>query len=288
MTRIFDGFIVYDEIHLVRCRMRELADRDDVTHVCVEAHHTHQGADKTLRIAYRLQDSDRGGIDVDRFVLVAVPLPHPGGDRGGVGSPLYQVRERAQRQAILGAAVAAGAQPDDLLLVSDVDEICDSDTIDELARLASAPDARDYPDPARWAVASQTMYGMALDWRMEQPWLGTTASLIRYADPNRMRDARGPLRESDRANWVEGGWHLSWLGSPAEKVRKQQAFSHAELNHRTLNDFRAHIEDGRHSNDEQMVRVTQRAAENYPLWILEGNAPAKWWADEAAGIGTKL
>lgn len=134
------------------------------------------------------------------------------------------VREAWQRNAVLSGLPDAG--PDDLVLMSDVDEIPRASAI---RRMADDPDHRvfglrlgfyyfyvDYrnvegPEKAiTWTVAARRG---ELD--------RTSPNDLRYA----VRDQKVPARILD-----DGGWHFSYLMDEAGVRRKIAAFSHQEFN----------------------------------------------------------
>ena len=69
-------------------------------------------------------------------------------------------------------------------------------------------------------------------WNRHLIWPGpswdTCAYLAGYGiSPQEARDLRGPMIE--RGHIVEdGGWHLTWQGTPETRNRKLTSFSHAE------------------------------------------------------------
>ena len=106
---IHDCVMIRDELDMFQLRLEEMAGYD-VRHVVVESRVTHQGVPKPLHFT---ENQGRFKPWADRIVhIVAEDLPD-------AEDPW--VREHAQRDRALAAL--ADADPRDLVLISDVDEI---------------------------------------------------------------------------------------------------------------------------------------------------------------------
>jgi hypothetical protein len=120
------------------------------------------------------------------------------------------VREAFQRDGILRGLT--DARPNDLILISDVDEIPRPEVIESLRERLTTP------------VALGLHLGYyRVNLRSDKLW--TASAAVRYRDletPQSFRN-RQDLPIIDNA-----GWHLSYLGSTEAIVRKLLAFSHAE------------------------------------------------------------
>ncbi len=141
MTRTFDVFMFRDEVDLLECRLTELQDVPDLVHVIIEADVTH-GGNRPREFVY---PDHRARFEpwAERIVYVqATDLPD---------GPDAWDREHAQREWGWQALRAWDAQPDDIVLHGDLDEI---------------------PDPlaARWVKPRgvvrfrQRLYSFAVDW----------------------------------------------------------------------------------------------------------------------------
>jgi hypothetical protein len=213
--RVLDAFLYDGEAWAIRLRRDEL-DRIGmpVIRAAVIANRSHQGdVREQVDIAALTSSALEAGADVVHLVDLS---EYDDRGRGGVGSPDYQVRERRHRDGCADA-VRRIAQLNDLLLVSDADEIPHAWTVAE--RLTSLP-----PGPV--AVLAQRMFVWSLRWRYPGPWLGTTAIRWPGESPQDQRDLRG---RSECVVIEDGGWHLSWQGDRGTRLRKLRGFSHAEL-----------------------------------------------------------
>ena len=135
MSRIWDVFMYRDEVDMLECRLREL-DGKVHRHVLVESRTTHRGDPKPL---HYMENRERFAPWADRIVHIVADVP---------ASPDPWAREHAQRDA--ARLALRDADPDDMVLIADVDEIPS----------AAALDAR--PDRAVTLLQRLCMY--AVDW----------------------------------------------------------------------------------------------------------------------------
>ena len=223
--KVFDCCIFYNEIDLLRLRLDYLEDTVDAF-VVVEASKTHSGAEKPLFL------SEPKAVDVlNHPKLRRVVIDPPAGlDAWG--------RENYQRNAIRLGLEALGANAEDLILVSDVDEIPRLDAI----RAAKEMLLTDGPNTI--AIFEQRLFYFRLNyelvWSRKLPWLGTVMSKVGdNVAINSLRTtgrrARGrksigfdPSKKVLRVS--DGGWHFSYLGGDEELDAKLTAYSHQEHN----------------------------------------------------------
>lgn len=265
---IVDAFLYAGESDMLELRLRTLADVVDVC-VAVMSPVTHQGApapvwewSQPLKVLRRTHEHLR---------WFDFPNPPAVASRGGVGTADYQVIERWHRDQCKEAARIVGAQPDDIVMVSDVDEIPDPALVVELDV---------FVDQTGWCVLQQRFHSTALDLlHPQQPWLGTCASRFEDLSPQAMRDARGDRRRV--AECGPGGWHCSWFGTDQERQTKLDTFSHAELRGR-FDPTAARVQH-EHSNGEPLRRLTFVEMEHlsWPTPIIDGSfsVPKEWWVD---------
>lgn len=277
---IVDAFLYAGEVDMAELRIRTLLDHVDLfVPVCCSLTHQSQRAHPEVQIGELSSRIVRAGLPHDRIRPYTVGAHrYPAGERGGANTRYYQRIEREHRAGILPAvrAAAPGADPwTTLVLVSDVDEIPDPRYLDEEL------DAL-FDEGTRWAVCLQRFHSTYLDWLHPAPWWqGTTISRLADLDPQAMRDARTEEGALYRLGWPDlddwAGWHLSWLGTDAERQEKLETFSHAELGRRGYDPARAR-RLGEHSNGEPLRCMT--AAE-----ILDARWPGPirtvpdgWWS----------
>lgn len=250
--RIFDTFMINDELDMLECRLYELQDVDRLVHVAVEANVDHQDHPKP----YHLSDNlDRFAAWGDRLRVVrASGLPTAQQD------PDAWSREHAQRE--WAGAGMGDADPDDIVLHGDLDEIPT-----ELVVRNVRP---------RGAVAFEMRcYSMAVDWQHPDPWNGTVATTAgKVSTFSALRDGRNFSPRIPNA-----GWHLGWLGGPDAQLRKLNSFCHPEIAGRTLDGIERNLwlSEGWHVDGRKMIPVVVDGS--WPRWIVEKKCPPSWFRD---------
>lgn len=219
--KIFDCFPFFNEFDLLRLRIACLEDVVD-RFVVVEARQMHSGRPKPL---YLSESSAADLLRHPKVVVRAVDLPSGETDWG---------RDQFQRDRIGDVLAELGAAPQDLILVSDVDEI---------PTRAAVERARAYlrEDGGRTILAfEQRLFYFRLNfelvWSRKLPWLGTVAALRGQAasiNALRMtgrklrgRHARGFDPSARVFQLPDGGWHFSYLGG--DDALDQKLLAHQE------------------------------------------------------------
>ncbi len=221
--KIYDCVPFFNEFEQLRLRIAYLEDLVD-RFVVIEAHQTHTGKPKPLHLA------ESGAADLlghPKLVLRAVDLP--------VGYSDWE-REQYQRESIGGALKDIGASADDLVLVSDVDEIPARAAVARARAVLGAARERTI------LIFEQRMFYFRLNyelvWSRKMPWLGTAAALVGQAPSVnglrttgrniRGRHAQGYDRGARVLQLPGGGWHFSYLGDDEAFDRKLAAYAHQE------------------------------------------------------------
>lgn len=221
---IFDTFTFWAELDVLEIRLAELYPVVDYF-ILVEATHTHKGKEKPLFYA---ENRHRFARFNDKIIQVTVAdLPT---DTGGL-PPVWR-REMGQRQAILrGLPMAA---PDDIVLVSDLDEIP--------RREAVAALRGGFPD-GMVITFDQTLYYYNVNTSCTNlRWSGTRAAHaadVRVLTPDGvrwsgLRSHEYPIHarltgDSFGMPGKSAGWHLSYFGDVQHIQAKMRAFLHQEL-----------------------------------------------------------
>lgn len=203
-------------------------------------------------------------------------------DRGPAGTLFFQHIEKQHRDGILTAVKEVTTDPNAMVLCSDVDEIPTPDSIrraDKALRL----------NKGLWLVFEQRFHSGALDLlHPHQPWSGTCASRLEDCRPQAQRDDRATIGTPNQYRsvpWPDGGVHFSWFGTDAERARKLETFSHAELR------GRYDPAEGRrtrtHANGEELRVLTLEDTYglDWPLPLLDGSfEPPAWWFTEGSRV----
>ena len=254
VPHIWDAFMLNDDLDILECRLYELESIPNLTHIVVEAEVTHQDNPKPSHLSDNWSRFERWHDRIIRVWATGLPTARD--------APDPWAREHAQREWIGHGLVSGGAQREDILMQSDVDEI------------PSVLVARNLR-PNGLIALEQKLYCFAVDWEHPQKWYGTVASRVGHVSRfGAMRDARNAAPHIANA-----GWHLSWLGGDDANLRKLAAFCHPEVADRIHagltadgNRFR---ETGYHVDLQRMRPVD--VDESWPRWIVEKRCPDVWW-----------
>lgn len=206
---VYDLFLFNNELELLDLRLNELKDVVDF-HVLIEARQTHQLADKPLHY----NDNKSMFSEFSDKIIHEVIEEFP--SRLGRG---YAIAHYS-RNAMYGAL--SFCKPDDIILLSDADEIPRASKVKELADKAGPDD--------KWSFIQRTYCYWINGLRMER-WMGTV--LLNYECLNkhfngrldRVRYARKKRNSGFIAN---GGWHFSFLGGVDAVVSKLMAYTDNE------------------------------------------------------------
>jgi SAM-dependent methyltransferase len=235
MRKVFDCFTYNGEDDILAARLHELSGVVDFF-VIVEADCTFSGEPKALTF-----DAD----DV-RFAPFAARLRYvvvhdmPGDDAGSAVAPVlpaqkdwlrakpqtgHWVREKFQRNQVMRGL--ADSHPNDLVMVSDVDEIPRADVV----RLMRDDQAHDV-----FGLSLAFYYFYANYRNVEGPevasiWtVAATRARLETTTPDRLRmEVRNGVQPAILIG--DAGWHLSYMGMSDDDVRRKiSTFAHQEYN----------------------------------------------------------
>ena len=262
---IYDCFQYFNEDHLVDLRLNIL-DKFVNYFVISESNKTHQGKPKKLnfdinkfpkfknKIKYIIADYEKK-INFEK---------HTGGE-----SPI----EQHQRNALIDGI--RGASQDDLIILSDSDEIPDLSKINLIKK------------NKKYIAFSQKMFMYKLNLQNldESNWIGSR--ITKKKNISSMQELRNlkfknyPFWRLDKKNQqiINGGWHFSYLQSPEEILNKIKSFSHGEFNENTLD--KSKIENKISKNEDIFNRGFKlkkiEIDTTFPNYILENkNKYLKW------------
>lgn len=213
--RVFDAFIFNDELDLLEYRLQEIGDAVEAI-VLVESEWTFQGAPKPLTFR----------DNTARFARWAAKIVHIVVGERCIGLPWDQ--EAYQRNMILRGLTAA--RDDDIILVSDVDEIPRLSTIE---RLKAAP-----LQPNDLYALSFRYFRHFLNARLPLMWMRPVAlpyGILKSIGPNRARELMIKAEMPVPSLIHDAGWHFSSLGGVEAELRKYRENSHLELAERQPN-----------------------------------------------------
>ncbi len=217
---IYDCFQYFNEDHIVDLRLNILNKYVDYF-VISESTKTHQGKEKKInfkinnfgkfknKIKFIIADY-KGNVDFEK---------HVGGE-----SPI----EQHQRNSLIEGT--KDAHDDDLIILSDSDEIPDLKKLGEIKK------------EKKFIAFSQKMFMYKLNLQNveESNWIGSKITKKKYL--KNMQSLRN-LKFKDYPFWridkrsqqiINGGWHFSFLQSPDQILEKIKSYSHGEFNDSSL------------------------------------------------------
>ena len=246
---IYDTFLFFNEFALLDIRLQELEAVVD-KFVLVEATRTHSNCPKPL---YYTENRNRYAAFHDKIIHVVVEDTPDTPDAWAI--------ERFQRDCILRGL--AQCRPDDLILMSDVDEIPRASVVQQAVR--SMRYSRGFGANVLHALLKQRIVTRGLrHWlKRRHPYVRVFAltpyiyflncvcvdqtfpatRLVYYRDLGLPRD----LRRWHGEILPNGGWHFTCMGGVETVLEKIGAFAHQEYNtpdYADVNRLEAQIDQG--------------------------------------------
>ena len=212
---IYDCFQYFNEDHIIEMRMNILDKYVDYF-VISESTKTHQGKDKKLNFELKnFKKFEKKIIYVEANYIDEEIFNHTGGE---------SLVEQHQRNCIANGLKKA--QDNDLIILSDSDEIPDLKKLNEIK------------PKTKFTAFSQKMfmYKLNLQNLNESNWIGSKVCLKKnFPQPQKLRNLKFkeyPFWRFDKFNLqtIKGGWHFSFLQSAEDISKKIKSFSHGEFN----------------------------------------------------------
>jgi beta-1,4-mannosyl-glycoprotein beta-1,4-N-acetylglucosaminyltransferase len=203
--RIFDCFTFFNELELLKIRCEIMKELDPV-HILVEATTTHTGDRKPLYF-----DENLHMFKDYNITDVASELPNNGDTWRN---------ENAQRDKIMVGLNFEGAEDNDIVIISDLDEIPRPHSVRQF-------------DPEKMLVGALKMdkFSYFLNClEIAQGWESakiTTVKCLREQFGNSPQKLR---TGGFKTILLDAGWHWSWLGGVDKIMEKFQSFAHQESN----------------------------------------------------------
>jgi beta-1,4-mannosyl-glycoprotein beta-1,4-N-acetylglucosaminyltransferase len=262
---IYDCFQYFDEDHMVDLRLNILSKYVDYF-VISESTKTHQGKDKQINFDIKKFSKFKNKI---KFIIADYNKEIDFNNHSGGESPI----EQHQRNSLIKGI--KDASPDDLIILSDSDEIPD------LTKLI------DIDKDKKFIAFSQKMFMYKLNLQNlgESGWIGSKITKKKHITSmqnlRNLKFKKYPFWRIDKNNLqiINGGWHFSFLQTPSQILNKIKSFSHGEFNDNSMNEKK--IEEKILKNEDIFNRkITLKKVEldsNYPNYILENkNKFLKW------------
>ena len=216
--KIYDCFTFYNELDLLELRLAELYNKVD-HFVIVESNQTFTNRSKPWNFEL---NADRFNNYMDKIIYVRVKdMP---------GSSDAWVNERFQRDQILRGIKKA--KPNDLIMISDLDEIIRPRAIDHMVNSTATLFA------LRMSLHNFKFNYMRTSEGKYDVWaMAGRRSLFDDIAPDAFRQLRfnfngAPYqyRQDDIEVIEHGGWHFGYMGDKNWLLNKAQSFAHQEVN----------------------------------------------------------
>jgi beta-1,4-mannosyl-glycoprotein beta-1,4-N-acetylglucosaminyltransferase len=213
--KIIDCFIFANEVELLKYRLAVLYNVVD-KFVIVEAKHTFSGIEKEL--SYNKNKKLFQKYE-DKIIHIVVDLPYKQPDIDYTTDQQWQ-NEYTQRNAIMQGLVQIELAPEDIIIISDADEIPDPDNLKKVKEV----------DPGFTALRlEQDYYYYNLSSKFVDRWYYAVMIKYGYLMENRLTPQE--CRHAPRFGiFNKGGWHLSYFGDVSFIQKKIRSFSHQQYN----------------------------------------------------------
>jgi hypothetical protein len=218
LVRVYDCFTFYNEFDLLELRLKEHWNHVDYF-VISEANKTHQGHAKPFLLADNWERYSEFHSKIIHIKVDNMPT-----------DPNAWVLENFQRNAL--ARGLTNASPNDVMVVSDLDEIIRSDALDFM---------REDTEHTIWTTRCPMFY-YKLNYMMIAPQNFFTnavaAKVGKGFSPQDMRNLAIKYSQLPH-NYIDdevitlghGGWHFTYFGNTEHAANKLRNFAHQESNH---------------------------------------------------------
>ena len=265
---IYDCFQFFDEEHVLDLRFNILNEFVDFF-VIVESTTNHQGNLKKLNF-----DSNKFKKFNNKIIYVvvddtaeAIKKPHLWGE---------SLVEQHQRNSIMKGL--KNCKEDDLIILSDVDEIPDLSKINSFEK------------KNKYAVFSQKMFGYKINLlnETENNWHGSKICLKKnFKSPQWLRDLKFkkyPFWRIDKIRNLQiienGGWHFAYLQKPENILNKIKSFAHGEFNKENftnLENIKKKINMKKDIFNRGITYKKVTIDNSFPKYIIENKEKFKEW-----------
>ena len=212
--RVFDCCLLFNELDLLEIRLHTHTWAD--AHVIVESPRTFSNLPKPITLDVKAPRFARFAPKVRHIIADKLQWPEARGRRLG----------KAGRMALNGEQWEyakrglADAKPDDMIVLSDLDEILSAEAIERAKPKMAA-------GPVRF---NMRLYTYALNGLRAMHWFGPVAGLAKDVLKGSLWTYRQTLRTTAPQVVGDAGWHFSSLGTATQVEAKLRAAAHTEWN----------------------------------------------------------
>lgn len=208
--KVYDCFLFFNELDVLEIRLNELYDVVD-HFVLVEAAETHKKGD--LKPFYFEQEKERFKPFLDKIIHVKLEEHIACKAVWSTENPSQGwEREYWQRDQIMRGL--QDCHPEDIILISDVDEIIPKSIVPQLSGIIKKHSCVGF---------RHHMYRWFLNRKMKYPWPGTVALSYKYLAEISPQKARGLNRKKIPMYYM--GWHFTSMGGFENMKKKQDSIT---------------------------------------------------------------
>jgi len=225
--KIIDCFMLNDELDMLEYRLSSLYDHVD-HFVLVESNVTHRGAPKPMFYALYKDRFEKYNDKIIHVLTTDIPKKLSDGD--AIKNTIYHshpyiYREQLQRSKILEGLRELSLEFEDIVLVSNLDEIPNPSSFKKLPNyLSMSP-----------VIFRQKWFVWNYKMKKSKKWHGTSAFYFSQIlrDNNVINTTRlvNHVKNYDDYFYLDYGWHFSWFGDLKRQINKIYSSSHFEYDH---------------------------------------------------------
>ena len=249
---IIDAFLFYNELDMLEFRLMELEQVVD-KFIIVEANKTFTGNKKPL---YFEENKNRFTKYLHKINYVVLN-DMPDGDTW--------TREAHQRTSIGHILKDLNLKYDDIIILSDVDEIPDINKLQKYKiNGLPKPILTLLQDTYYYNLENKVLAYSGYDIRKKIKYHNTIAAKIFYYNKFlELKLSTQELRGFKKMFSVRGGWHLTFFMSPKKIKEKMENFAHSEYN----GDIKKLIKDKKIKFDKIKIKDNTYLPKNYKFWL---------------------
>uniref|UniRef100_A0A6C0JF57 N-acetylglucosaminyltransferase n=1 Tax=viral metagenome TaxID=1070528 RepID=A0A6C0JF57_9ZZZZ len=222
--KIIDCFIFYNELDLLNYRLNVLNDIVDFF-VIVESTHTFIGKEKPLIFNDNKHLFDKFNEKIIHIVVYDFPFKYP---NINIQNNDVWKNENFQRDQIKRGIEQLKLNDEDIIIITDLDEIPNPDTVLKIKNKEISVDIRSL---------QMDFYYYNLNSKLQYLW--NHPKIIEFKTYKELSLSFNGIRHYNNCQAIEsGGWHLSYFGDSNYIKNKIENFSHQEYN----NDYYTNIE----------------------------------------------
>ena len=238
---IYDCFLFYNEFELLEIRLHELNDVVDYF-VLVEANKTHVLKDKEL---FFDKNKDKFSKFLDKIIHVVV-REHPKNkallDFRGTNHSVENYHRNFISKGLIGA------KKNDIILISDVDEIPRKSIIEKINTIKMP------------CTFNLHLYYYYLNFALQGKYKNTPSTVaVKFGNmklPQYYRNNRGKVK-----SWPiidNAGWHFSYMGGFERIIKKLESYAHQEKNtkkYKNIDYLKSKLERGEDIFSRRNVKI---------------------------------